>query len=95
MQAQIDAYTKQASQQENQIHALESANNLLKDELNSVQTDNTFLITMAKEDKRIIKELEERIYELNEERRTDNEEVRDKESFAFFVKIRKIILDTK
>jgi chromosome segregation ATPase len=77
MQAQIDAYTKQASQQENQIHALESANNLLKDELNSVQTDNTFLITMAKDDKRIIKELEERIYELNEERRTDNEETQN------------------
>lgn len=76
MQAQLDAYTKQASQQENQIHALESANHLLKDELNTMKTDNTFLLTMAKQDKQITQELQREIEELNEEHRLENEEVR-------------------
>ena len=53
VQAQLDAYTKQVSQQENQINALETANCLLKEELNSVKADNSFLLTMAKEDKTI------------------------------------------
>jgi len=67
MQARLDAYAKQASQQENQIHALESANDLLKEEFNSMKTENTFLLTMANEDKKLKAELQERVDGLNEE----------------------------
>jgi hypothetical protein len=88
MQAQIDAYAKQASQQENQIHALESSNCLLKDELNSMKTDNTFLLTMAKQDKQLTKELQEQIEDLNEQHRLENEQVEEKEKDGGeFVKI--------
>jgi len=79
MQAQLDAYTKQASQQENQIHALESANCLLKEELNSMKTDNTFLLTMAKQDKQLINDLQQQIDDLNVKHRLKNEEVRERE----------------
>lgn len=75
-QAQIDAYTKQAAQQENQINALESANCLLKEELNSVKADNTFLITMATEDKQLAKELQHQIHQINEVHQIHNERVR-------------------
>ncbi|CAF3272882.1 unnamed protein product [Rotaria sp. Silwood2] len=74
MQGQIDAYTKQASQQENQIHALETANSLLKEELNSVKTDNTFLLTMAKQDKQLTNELQQQINDLNEKYQLDKEQ---------------------
>jgi hypothetical protein len=78
MQAQLDAYTKQASQQENQIHALESANCLLKEELNSMKTDNKFLLTMAKQDKQLINDLQQQIDDLHVKHRLENEEVREK-----------------
>ena len=71
MQAELDAYTKQASQQENQIHALESANHLLKDELNAVKTDNTLLSAMAKQDKKTAKDLQEHINYLKEQHRLE------------------------
>jgi chromosome segregation ATPase len=77
MQAQLDAYAKQASLQENQIHALESANSLLKDELSSTKTDNEFLLAMVKEDKQIIKEFQQQIEDLNEEHRLENEELQN------------------
>ena len=51
IQNQLDAFTKQASQQENQIHALQTANSLLKEELKTVNDDKTFLLTMIEEDK--------------------------------------------
>jgi hypothetical protein len=76
MQGQLDAYTKHSSQQENQIHALESANCLLKDELHSVKTDNTFLLTMAKQDKTVVKELQQKLDECDEEHRLEREQVR-------------------
>ncbi|CAF1054697.1 unnamed protein product [Rotaria sordida] len=74
MQGQINAYTKQASQQENQIHALETANILLKEELNSIKTDNTFLLTLNKQDKQLTNELQQQINDLNEKHRLDNEQ---------------------
>jgi hypothetical protein len=77
MQAQLDAYTKQASQQENQIHALESANCLLKEELNSMKTDNKFLLTMAKQDKQLINDLQQQIDDLNVKHRLENEETQN------------------
>jgi len=77
MQGQLDAYVKQSSQQENQILALESANNLLKDELNSIKNDNAFLLTMAKQDKQLTKELQQQIKDLNEEHRLENEEAQN------------------
>jgi hypothetical protein len=73
MQAQLDAYTKQSSQQENQIHALETANSLLKEELNSIKSDNKFLLSMTKQDKMVTKELQQHIDELNEQYRLENE----------------------
>jgi len=57
----------------NQIHALETANSILKDELNSMKADNTFLITMAKQDKQTTKDLQQQIEKLNEEHRLENE----------------------
>ncbi|CAF1411568.1 unnamed protein product [Adineta steineri] len=74
MQAQLDAYTKQSSQQENQINALETANSLLKDELNSLKADNTFLLTMANDDKQLIKDLQKKINDLNEQHHIQNEQ---------------------
>jgi chromosome segregation ATPase len=75
MQGQLDAYAKQASLQENQIHALESANCLLKDELTSVKNDNKFLLTMTKQDKMVVKELQQRLDELTEEHQLEIEQV--------------------
>jgi hypothetical protein len=65
LQAKLDAYTKQSSQQDNQIHALESANSLLKEELNSVKSDNTFLLSMTRQDKLVTKELQQEIDDLH------------------------------
>lgn len=76
IQGQIEAYNKQAAQQENQIHALESANSLLKDELQSIKADNTFLLAMAKEDKQLIKDLQDQIDLINQENRGVLKQVR-------------------
>lgn len=76
IQGEIDAFAKQASQQINQIHALESVNNLLKEELNTVKADNVFLLNMAAQDKQLIKELQEKIDQLNDQRRFEIEQVK-------------------
>ncbi|UJR14228.1 hypothetical protein I4U23_001220 [Adineta vaga] len=74
IQGQIDAYNKQAAQQENQIHALESANSLLKEEFQSIKADNTFLLAMAKEDKQLIKDLQQQIDVMNGEYQTQTQQ---------------------
>jgi hypothetical protein len=78
LQAKLDAYTKQSSQQDNQIRALESANSLLKEELNSVKSDNTFLLSMTRQDKLVTKELQQEIDDLHDIHRLENEQVRKK-----------------
>lgn len=60
VQGKLDAFAKQASQQENQIHALESANELLKDELKKVNEEKVFLLNMLEEEKHEKKILQER-----------------------------------
>ena len=75
-QGQLDAYAKQASQQENQIHALESSNGLLKEELQTMNVENTRLVTMIKQDKQKVRDLQEQIDYLNEQHRLDIEQVR-------------------
>ena len=75
MQGQLDAYAKQASQQENQIHALESANCLLKDELTSVKDENKFLLSMTKQDRMVVNELQQRLDELTDEHQLEMEQV--------------------
>lgn len=74
-QAQLDAYIKQASQQENQIHALESSNSLLKEEFQAMKNENTRLITIIKQDKQKINDLQEQIDYLNQQRLSDIEQV--------------------
>ena len=85
IQGQIDAYTKQASQQENQIHALETANILLKEELNSVKAKNSSLLTMTKQDEQMRNELKQQIRDLNEKHQLEKEEVKNGNIFFFFV----------
>lgn len=74
MQGQLDAYTKQASQQENQIHALESANSLLKEELIAVKNQN-ILLKATEQDKKVTKELQQQIRDLIEKHRLEDEQV--------------------
>jgi chromosome segregation ATPase len=77
MQEQIDAYGKQLSQQENQLRALETANHLLKDELNTVIIDKTFLLTMIEQDKLVGNESYKRIDGYHtDSKRSENEWVR-------------------
>lgn len=75
MQAQMDAYVKQSCQQENQIHALETANSLLKEELKSAKADNIFLLAMTREDKTLSEEMQRHIVDLTAQYRTKNEQV--------------------
>jgi chromosome segregation ATPase len=75
MQARIDAFIKQVSQQDNQINASESAKSLLKEELDSVTADNQSLLERSKEDKQLIKDLQQRIAAMDQERQMQNEEV--------------------
>lgn len=74
-QAQLDAYIKQASQQENQIHALESSNSLLKDELQAMKNENTHLVTIIQQGKENVNDLQEQIEYLNQQRQLDIEQV--------------------
>ena len=87
IQGQIDAYTKQASQQENQIHALETANILLKEELNSVKAENSSLSTTIKQDEQMMNELKQQIHDLNEKHRSEENKVK----WKYFLKNNEII----
>jgi ABC-type phosphate transport system auxiliary subunit len=66
MQGQLDEQSKQVIQREDQIIALESINNLLKEELNSLKADNEYLSSMAKQDKDLAEELHRKYQEENE-----------------------------
>jgi hypothetical protein len=66
MQGQLDEQSKQAIQREDQIIALESINNLLKEELNSLKVDNEYLSSIAKQDKDLAEELHRKYQEENE-----------------------------
>lgn len=68
LQCKLEAFAKQASQHENQIHALETANNLLKNELKTVNDDKTFLLTMIEEDKLQAKQSQDEIQKLQMEK---------------------------
>lgn len=76
MQGQVDIYTKQISQQEDQLHALESANSLLKEELNSMKNDNIFLVSMTKQDKHVAKELQQEIQQITETYRNERDQLK-------------------
>jgi hypothetical protein len=53
MQGQLNAYSKQITQREDQINALETANDLLKQELKSVKTDRECESSMPKQEQQI------------------------------------------
>lgn len=57
-QASIEALTKEAAQQENQIHALETANTLLKEELKAVRDENLLLAQQLAKDQLILSQLQ-------------------------------------
>ena len=76
-QGQIEAYAKQAIQQENQIHALQSANNLLKEELNVIKTDNMTLLKENEKIKKIPQVLQKQINDLKEKHRLENDQVKN------------------
>lgn len=90
MQGQAEIYTKQVSQQEDQIHALESANSLLKEELNSMKNDNIFLVSMTKQDKHLTEELQNEIQQI-----TENYEQERSEMLNEIDSIRKELDETK
>ena len=75
LQGQLDAYKKQASQQENQLHALESANSLLKEELKSVIEDKAVLVNVHGQQKSVCQELQKHIDDLHKQHRLEKEQV--------------------
>jgi chromosome segregation ATPase len=72
-QGQLEEYSKQAIQHEDQINALETMNNLLKEELNSCQADNQCLLLMSKQDKDLAQDLQQQLDQLREQYRSENE----------------------
>jgi hypothetical protein len=84
-QGQLEEYSKQAIQHEDQINALETINNLLKEELNSCKADNQCLLLMSKQDKDLAQDLQQQLDQLREQYRSENELVR-KNSFFFCIK---------
>jgi hypothetical protein len=72
MQNQVE-YSKQNAQREDQINALETANNLLKEELTSVKADNECLTLMAKQEKDLVEDLRQQLDQLKEKHREENE----------------------
>jgi len=82
MQGQLDEQSKQAIQREDQIIALESINNLLKEELNSLKADNEYLSSISKQDKDSVEQLQE----LHRKYQEENEMVR---KYFFFIGLEK------
>jgi chromosome segregation ATPase len=72
MQNQVE-YSKQNAQREDQMNALETANNLLKEELTSVKADNECLTLMAKQEKDLVEDLRQQLGQLKEKHREENE----------------------
>jgi hypothetical protein len=73
MQTQIEDYIKQTVQSQDQIHALETTNNLLKDELNTVKNDNEYLLTITKQEKDANDELKQKLQQLDEQYQEKND----------------------
>jgi DNA repair exonuclease SbcCD ATPase subunit len=74
LNAQLEAYAKQNAQQDNQLNALETANELLKEELSSLQGDNHCLSLLAKQEKELCKDLEEQLNNQSVQHRRENEQ---------------------
>jgi len=77
MQGQLDEYSKQAIQHQNQIIAFETTNNLLKEEINSLKADNEYLSSIAQQNKDLVEQLQQ----LKEQHQKENEMVRKKNFF--------------
>lgn len=59
VQGKLDESAKRMAQQENQIHALETSNVLLKDELKTVRDEKVLLLNQVEEEKKLKKQLEQ------------------------------------
>jgi hypothetical protein len=93
MQGEIDEYKNQFAQQDSQINALQTANQLLKAEIKSLYADNEALTVMAKKDKDLSEQLQQLLEQVREQHCMENEAVRKR--FFFRLKFLFIYLDTK
>lgn len=75
MQAQLDEFARLTTQREDQINALESKNQLLKDELASANTDKECLALESKLNKDFVQDLQQQMYQLEEQHREKRESV--------------------
>lgn len=81
MQSQVEEFQRQNEQRNDQINALESKNQILKDELISAQTDNECLALESRQNKDLIQELQEQLDRAEEQNQQKNEAVRLKNNF--------------
>ncbi|CAF2418933.1 unnamed protein product [Rotaria sp. Silwood2] len=73
IQTQIDTYLKQVTQKDDEINALKTINNSLHEEINSLKLDNESLSLASKQDKELAQTLQQRLDQLSEQHRLENE----------------------
>ncbi len=84
MQGQLEEFSRLKIQQEDQIRALETANQLLKEEILSLKADNECLILKSNQDKDLVEDLQQQLHALQEQKRHENESVRIEFVFVYF-----------
>jgi hypothetical protein len=78
MQGQLEEFEKQTTQRDDQINALNTTNQLFKEELVSIKSDNECLVLKSNEEKELIQELQQQLDQEREQHREQNELVRKK-----------------
>jgi hypothetical protein len=73
MQGQLEEFEKQTTQRDDQINALNTTNQLFKEELVSIKSDNECLVLKSNEEKELIQELQQQLDQEREQHREQNE----------------------
>ncbi len=72
-QSQLEEFKNQTTQRDDQINALNTTNQLLKEELASVKADNECLVLKSEQDKDLAQELQQQLDQVREQHREENE----------------------
>ncbi|CAF4669978.1 unnamed protein product [Rotaria sp. Silwood1] len=73
IQTQIDTYSIQIAQKEEEINELKTTNNLLNEEINSLKVNNESLLLVSKQDKELAQTLQNQLDQLSEQYCLENE----------------------
>lgn len=80
IRTQIDEYTRQIEQRENQIRALQETNHLCQEELNTIKNNNDQLVEISQQDKILVKQLQDELEQCRTNLREENDAVREQKS---------------